>query len=201
MARRLEEDSNVDVRRLAARAITDTVQMREQQHAKQRELAKQWAEEDKQIFDTCYKEQLRAWKPYTQEQNEDHTNVVEFITGEFAEVESPWMIFMAGGPGSGKGYVIRWLKEHMVIPHIAAHIDFERHRTGLRTWKEDKGKVKSKATVAASQVEAGWIGELAAISCAVCGKSFVYDGTFRNSAWNLRFMKRLQSIVRRNASV
>merc|ERR1719330_2139329 len=100
---------------------------------------------------------------------------------------------MAGGPGSGKGHVIETSRQWGLIPNGIVHIDLDHVRTYLRAWKEDPGNPKSEATCAATQVEAGFICELTADRCATEGKSFIFDGTFRNREWNNAFIEKLKA--------
>ena len=63
------------------------------------------------------------------------------------QVQNPWAIFTAGGPGSGKGYCLARLKKLGVIPHTAVHDDMDYFQTCLAAQKEDPNQPKLQKTV------------------------------------------------------
>merc|ERR1719215_2272433 len=80
------------------------------------------------------------------------------------------------------------------------HIDLDQVRTQLKLWQADTGFPKSESTCAQTQVEAGFICELAADRCATEGKNFIFDGTFRNAKFNRDFMNRLKDRARQHGN-
>lgn len=131
---------------------------------------------------------------FTQDDEDEQDRVVDELVEQGVPVPRPWALFMAGGPGSGKGHVVKSLTEWDILPQTGiVHIDLDHVRTFLRDWKEDLGNPKSEATCAATQVEAGFICELTADRCVAEGKSFIFDGTFRNKEWNQAFIEKLKA--------
>jgi len=157
----------------------------------ERELAEEWRTEDITVNDAIYEEQLQKGREYDEDQKKEQSRIVDHITRNAIAVSEPWAIFMAGGPGSGKGHALSYLKRKDLIPPTVAHIDLDHNRSYLREWQDDRSNPKSIATVERTQIEAGFISELAAIRCSVRGKCFIYDATMRNKEWNIRFIQRL----------
>ncbi len=57
------------------------------------------------------------------------------------------------------------MKELGFIPEGMAHLDCDHNRSFCPAWKTDKNDPKLETTVAETQVEAGFISELAAVHC------------------------------------
>jgi len=124
-----------------------------------------------------------------------HRTIVDRLCETAAPTDKPWAMFMAGGPGSGKGSVIQWLKDTGIVDSQSVHIDVDRNRLHLDDWKADQAYPKSEETVKKTQPEAGFISELAAFRCCQTKLPFLYDGTLRNAEWNLAFFKALKKIL------
>merc|ERR1740121_2785311 len=90
---------------------------------------------------------------------------------------------------------MKYLKEKGFITPGVVHIDLDHNRTFLPAWHQDKNHPKDHSTVDATQVEAGLIAQLAGVACCSQGISFVNDGTFRNQAWNLSFIRRIMRVA------
>jgi hypothetical protein len=104
----------------------------------------------------------------------------------------------AGGPGAGKSHVFRYLVTHGALPDFGkdiALIDLDRNRQFTQAWRHDKAKIKSQKTVNASQVQAGFISDLLAATCCLQSKSFIFDGTMRNSEIALKSMMRWKGLA------
>eukprot|EP00932_Pfiesteria_piscicida_P000868 SRR837773.10850.p1 GENE.SRR837773.10850~~SRR837773.10850.p1 ORF type:complete len:188 (+),score=29.77 SRR837773.10850:121-684(+) len=90
--------------------------------------------------------------------------------------------------------MIKFLQQSQILPDELAHLDCDDNRRFCPAWDKDTRKPKGLDTVEATQAEAGFISELAAIRCCQTRRSFIYDGTLRNAAWNLEFMKVLKKL-------
>lgn len=140
-----------------------------------------------------YLEQARRREniQYSEEEIARQAAIVYHIMKQGKALDELHAVFIAGGAGSGKGYVIESLVKDGVIPDSLVHIDIDMSRTFLIAWNNDTHWPKLQATVDVTNIEAGLIAQIAAIKCSILGISFLYDGTFRNLRWNLGFIRRL----------
>jgi len=102
---------------------------------------------------------------------------------------SPWTIFLAGGPGSGKGSVFRHLQAIGCVPRHPVVIDCDAIRIRLPQWDQYDDKL---VAVKATQVQAGYIADTAMRRCIREGRSFVFDSTMRNFRSAVEFLARLR---------
>jgi len=115
-------------------------------------------------------------------------------------------LVMAGGAGSGKGSVIKWLEKNELIHKNFAKLDVDEFRTYLDPWKDALGKQGGIGTckdinvidkaVLATQSEAGFLNELAATQCAARHIHFIYDGTLRDKDRFEAFFHRIRSFAK-----
>merc|ERR1712232_887616 len=104
-------------------------------------------------FDSMYisHERIKS-RHYAQDRKCLHDAAVECLVRHAQESKHPVAIFLAGGPGSGKGYVAGQIQAAACTRF--AHLDCDRNREFLPEWAQDTGLPKSEETVLATQVEA-----------------------------------------------
>ena len=133
-------------------------------------------QDDVSLYDEPYRQSLQDGVKYSPEQTFNQDLIANQLIKHATRVLKPWAIFMAGAPGSGKGHVIRQWREAGILPsgeQEFAHLDLDANRVFLKAWKEDTASPKSQATVIATQIEAGFINDLAAARCSRNKKCFV----------------------------
>jgi adenylate kinase family enzyme len=153
--------------------------------------------ESKEAYDDTFRQmEEQGKKKLTQDRKRILSLAINQLICRIEETEEPIGLFMAGGPGSGKGFVLDFLQEQKIIERGTkfAHLDIDHNRTFLPEWHEDKEYPKQQSTVDVTGYEAGLINQLAAIRCCQTGRSFIYDGTLRNGKWNKMFMQKLREI-------
>eukprot|EP00440_Ansanella_granifera_P001766 gb/GFBE01001904.1/.p1 GENE.gb/GFBE01001904.1/~~gb/GFBE01001904.1/.p1 ORF type:complete len:566 (+),score=112.49 gb/GFBE01001904.1/:1-1698(+) len=154
------------------------------------------------LFDVVYREQAERRKsgvPWSDEERGDLQRIVADRIignhhGSLPRYTAPWAIFLAGGPGSGKGFAFDELVKKFLGEDTFVHIEVDKNREYLPAWDADKNFPKLQATVDATQVEAGLLAQTAALACSMRGHCFVFDATFRNLDWNLHFIRRLRAV-------
>lgn len=122
-----------------------------------------------------------------------HAEIVEGLTQQAGKMQDPFGIWLAGGPGSGKGHVLRELAKLQALPSGQfAHLDVDAHRQYLPAWQEDANDPKLVSSVERTQHEAGYINDLAMARCARQRINFVVDGTMRKAEHTQRNIQRMR---------
>uniref|UniRef100_A0A7S2N6J8 Zeta toxin domain-containing protein n=1 Tax=Zooxanthella nutricula TaxID=1333877 RepID=A0A7S2N6J8_9DINO len=126
----------------------------------------------------------------------EHAEIVERLTQKAEVMQNPFGIWLAGGPGSGKGHALQELSRMGALPFGAfAHLDVDKNREYLPAWINDRNKPKLVPSVERTQYEAGYINDLAMTLCARQRLNFVIDGTMRNTETTIRNMFRMRKLA------
>jgi len=124
-----------------------------------------------------------------------HAGIVGDLTLPFGNVANPWGIWLAGGPGSGKGHVLQGLVKLGCLPAgLFAHLDVDAQREHLPAWRNDTNQPKLISSVERTQKEAGYINDLAMARAAHARINFVVDGTLRDPDHALRAINRMRCL-------
>merc|ERR1712060_186365 len=95
-------------------------------------------------MDSCYVERKDERKGYTAEQTLEQDRILNRVIRGASSVEHPWALFTAGGPGSGKGTCIRFLRDKIrVIPGMTVVIDIDDLRMMLPVYQQMTDKVEA----------------------------------------------------------
>jgi len=95
----------------------------------------------------------------------------------------PWIVFMAGAMGAGKGSTLDWMSNHgyFPLPDIV-QIDLDRFRTCLPEWPEYLNRNAQTAGYL-TQRESGYCVEVAQEAAMQAGKNICVDGSLRDHKW------------------
>jgi hypothetical protein len=129
-----------------------------------------------------------------------HAKRVDNLISQVPPNAEPWALWLAGGAGSGKGFVMDWCfgkrtgDESWKPSAHHAHLDVDAHRLCLGAWIEDNAEPKLLTTAARTQSEVGYINDTAMAGCARQRKSFVVDGTMRDHRYAQLQMDRMREL-------
>jgi len=141
-------------------------------------------------MDMLYAERRDKDMGYDANQIADQDRIVGRVIRGTLPVAPAWALFLAGGPGSGKGTVIRFLKRNGYIPKTAAVIDIDDMRMQLPAYQRISDKVLACRQ---TQAQAGYMAEIASHWCMQERVSFVLDACLAGLAWHRHLFNFLQS--------
>jgi len=104
----------------------------------------------------------------------------------------PWLVFTAGPMGAGKGRTMQWLAQKGLFPLSAfVRVDPDALRELL---PENIEYIKRNPKTAGylTQKEVGCISEILTMDALREGKNVLVDGSLRNAAWYLQYIKSLR---------
>lgn len=107
-------------------------------------------------------------------------------------VESPWCLFTAGGMGVGKGYVLRWLSDHGILPlDRIVHVDPDYFKSCLPEWDE---YVKHDGETAGKLChrESTYLAEVAQEASLLRARHMLVDGSLRDGDWYSQVFAKLR---------
>jgi len=147
-------------------------------------------------WDPKFDERKNPDRGYNLAQVREQDDIVRNMTQRAIKSSTPFVIFLAGGPGSGKGFALKWLKEHQYYPVEHAVIDIDEARYHSSPWaaNTDHSEEGIAKLVNATQAGAGFVCEVAALRCAMQSRSFVYDSTLRIQGWASEFIRLLKEV-------
>jgi len=111
---------------------------------------------------------------------------------DMASPSSNWIVFTAGGMGSGKSYTLAWLKNRTYFPLNAfVYVDPDEIRARLpesKKYLETDGSTYGDLT----QKEAGYVAEILIGTALQQDKPVLVDGSLREYEWYLKYFRILR---------
>lgn len=104
----------------------------------------------------------------------------------------PWVIFMSGPMGAGKGHVLEWVRNtgHMP-PGATVKIDPDEFKQRMPEWPGYVQRGQDSGTL--THVESGLLAEIAQEQALSMGLNVVVDGSLRNQAWAMRTVQDIRT--------
>jgi len=183
---------------LGASVVQDFIQQSEFAEARFR-LSRWYLDKEKwhaSAWDAKYEDRTNPDRGYNSAQIKEQDHIVGNMTRHAIKSTAPFVIFLAGGPGSGKSWVLKWLQDKQCYPVHQAVLDIDAARCQSSAWatNADDSPEGIATLVDATQAGAGFVCEVAALRCAMQSKSFIYDSTLRLEGWASEFIRLLQKV-------
>mmetsp|Transcript_51674 Transcript_51674/g.167846 ORF Transcript_51674/g.167846 Transcript_51674/m.167846 type:complete len:883 (-) Transcript_51674:399-3047(-) len=183
---------------LGASVVQDFIEQSEYAEARSR-LSRWYLDKERwrtAAWDAKFEERRNPDRGYNSAQIKEQDHIVSNMTRHAIKSTAPFVIFLAGGPGSGKGFALKWLRDHAYYPvqHAVLDIDEARYQSSAWAINADDSPEGIAKLVDATQAGAGFVCEVAALRCAMQSKSFVYDSTLRIEGWASEFIRLLKEV-------
>mmetsp|Transcript_91558 Transcript_91558/g.259227 ORF Transcript_91558/g.259227 Transcript_91558/m.259227 type:complete len:370 (+) Transcript_91558:52-1161(+) len=134
---------------------------------------------------------------YSEERERVQDDIIERLCAENTEERPadellPWVIFMAGAMGVGKGYVQHWMNEHKMLDlkHFVV-VDPDKIRTMLPEW-DSYVKMNRESAGDMTQKEAGCIAEILGYKALRQRLNVIFDGSLRDVNWYRDYFRSLR---------